>query len=42
MVRGAFGDLEILELIPHDAMIEEGSDHKGLSALIDLVARKPA
>ncbi len=42
MLRGAFGDLEIRELAVYDAVIEEGSAHKGLSALIDMVARKPA
>jgi hypothetical protein len=41
MLREAFFDLEILELKQYDAGIEEGSGHKGMSALIDLVARKP-
>ena len=41
MLRDAFFDLEILELKQYDAIIEEGSAHKGMSALIDLVARKP-
>jgi SAM-dependent methyltransferase len=41
MLREAFGDFEILRLDSYDAVIEEGSAHKGLSALIDLVARKP-
>lgn len=41
MLREAFSDLEILELSQYDAVIEEGSGHKGLSALIDLIARKP-
>jgi len=40
MLREAFSDLEILELNQYDAIIEEGSGHKGMSALIDLVARK--
>jgi cyclopropane fatty-acyl-phospholipid synthase-like methyltransferase len=40
LLREAFGDLELLELVSYDAVIEEGSAHKGLSALIDLVARK--
>jgi cyclopropane fatty-acyl-phospholipid synthase-like methyltransferase len=41
MLREAFSDLEILELNEYDAVIEEGTAHKGMSALIDLVARKP-
>ena len=41
MLREAFFDLEILELKQYDAVIEEGAGHKGMSALIDLVARKP-
>lgn len=36
----AFGDLEILDLREYDAMVEEGAGHSGMSALIDLVARK--
>jgi SAM-dependent methyltransferase len=42
LLRGAFADLEILELAAYDAVIEEGERHRGMSALIDLVARKPA
>ena len=41
MLRAAFGDFEILELRSYDAAIEEGAGHSGMSALIDLVARKP-
>ncbi|MDO9622951.1 MAG: class I SAM-dependent methyltransferase [Pseudomonas sp.] len=37
----AFADLEILHLAEYDAHIEEGSGHSGMSALIDLRARKP-
>ncbi|MEZ5937736.1 MAG: class I SAM-dependent methyltransferase [Hyphomonadaceae bacterium] len=40
MLREAFGDMEILELNAYDAVIEEGEGHSGMSALIDLVARK--
>lgn len=40
MLRTAFSDMEILQLREHDSHIEEGSGHKGMSALIDLVARK--
>jgi cyclopropane fatty-acyl-phospholipid synthase-like methyltransferase len=41
MLREAFSDFEIVELNEYDAVIEEGTAHKGMSALIDLVARKP-
>ncbi|HZD26124.1 MAG TPA: class I SAM-dependent methyltransferase [Alphaproteobacteria bacterium] len=41
LLREAFGDLDILHLESHDSEIVEGTGHAGLSALIDLVARKP-
>jgi len=41
MLRESFSDFEILDLVAYDAVIEEGSAHKGMSALIDLIARKP-
>lgn len=41
MLRSAFADLEILELRAYDAPIHEGEGHEGMSALIDLVARRP-
>lgn len=41
LLRDAFAELEILQLAEYDAPIEEGSAHRGMSALIDLVARKP-
>lgn len=37
----AFGDFDIPHLEEHDTAIHEGSGHDGLSALIDLVARRP-
>ena len=40
LLREAFGALEILHLEAHDTAIEEGVGHKGMSALIDLVARQ--
>lgn len=40
MLRTAFGDMDILQLNEHDAVIHEGAGHDGMSALIDLVARK--
>jgi cyclopropane fatty-acyl-phospholipid synthase-like methyltransferase len=37
-----FADMEILHLREHDDVIREGSGHRGMSALIDLVVRKAA
>lgn len=42
LLREAFADLEILHLVEHDDVLDEGPRHRGMSALIDLVARKPA
>lgn len=42
MLREAFTDWEIEHLSSYDAEISEGTGHAGISALIDLVARKPA
>jgi cyclopropane fatty-acyl-phospholipid synthase-like methyltransferase len=41
LLRKEFADMEILHLCEHDDIIREGSGHSGMSALIDLVARKP-
>lgn len=41
LLREAFAGMEILHLHSHDEDIREGSAHVGMSALIDLVARKP-
>lgn len=40
LLEGAFGDFAALEIREHDSVIEEGSHHVGMSALIDLVGRK--
>ena len=40
MLREAFADMDILHLSEHDDVIREGEGHSGMSALIDLVARK--
>jgi len=40
MLREAFADMDIQYLSEHDDIIHEGAGHSGLSALIDLVARK--
>ena len=41
LLRERFGDWDILHFSEHDEHISEGSHHHGMSALIDLVARKP-
>jgi cyclopropane fatty-acyl-phospholipid synthase-like methyltransferase len=41
MLRSAFADMEVVHLREHDDIIREGAGHSGMSALIDLVARKP-
>ena len=40
MLRASFADMELLELSTYDEAIHEGRGHAGMSALIDLVARK--
>ncbi len=40
MLRELCADMEILHLAEHDSVIREGTGHSGMSALIDLVARK--
>lgn len=40
LLKNAFGDMEIIQLVEHDEEINEGLGHKGMSALIDIVARK--
>jgi SAM-dependent methyltransferase len=42
LLREWFGDWNILHLAEHESVISEGSHHHGMSALIDLVAKKPA
>lgn len=42
MLREAFAALDLLELRQYEAQLAEGTQHAGRSALIDLVARKPA
>ncbi|GAA5078652.1 class I SAM-dependent methyltransferase [Roseibacterium beibuensis] len=41
-LAAAFDGWEILRLADYDAEIEEGIGHAGRSALVDLIARKPA
>lgn len=40
LLRESFSDMEILHLREHDDIIEEGVGHSGMSALIELAARK--
>ena len=41
MLRELLAGWEILQLCEHDEHISEGAHHHGMSALIDVVARKP-
>lgn len=41
MLRTAFAALDIIELLEYDGELAEGTQHRGRSALIGLVARKP-
>ncbi len=40
LLRQDFASLQILHLASHDEVVDEGPGHSGMSALIDLVARK--
>ncbi|WP_041801617.1 SAM-dependent methyltransferase [Rhodopseudomonas palustris] len=41
ILEQAFGDFDRLCISEHDSVINEGAGHHGLSALIDLIGRKP-
>jgi len=41
-LREAFADLEIVHLEEYEDVLDEGLGHKGQSALVGLIARKPA
>ena len=41
LLRDAFAGRALLHLSEHDETLDEGHGHRGLSALIDLVARQP-
>ena len=41
LLKASFQALEIVELRSYEAVIEEGAQHHGLSALIGMVGRKP-
>ena len=40
LLQDSFADMEILRLAGYDREVDEGKGHSGMSALIDLVARK--
>jgi cyclopropane fatty-acyl-phospholipid synthase-like methyltransferase len=40
LLQAAFGDFTELEIREYDAVLDEGTRHAGLSALVDLVGRK--
>lgn len=42
LLEEAFSDFDILQLTEYDSELHEGQGHLGMSALIDLVARKPS
>jgi cyclopropane fatty-acyl-phospholipid synthase-like methyltransferase len=41
ILRTAFDGFDLLHLEEHDSMVDEGSGHSGMSALIDMIARRP-
>lgn len=41
ILEAAFGDFHDFAITSHDAEVDEGHGHKGLSALIDVSGRKP-
>ncbi|MDB5955023.1 class I SAM-dependent methyltransferase [Ramlibacter sp.] len=42
LLREAFAELEVIELREYEATLDEGTGHRGHSALIGMIARKPA
>ena len=42
LLREAFADFQIIELHSYEREIDEGEGHSGMSALVDLIARKPS
>ena len=40
LLRASFADMEIVHLAEHEEFIAEGTKHYGMSALIDMVAKK--
>jgi hypothetical protein len=42
LLRAAFADWELIRIEAYERELDEGEGHKGRSAIIDLVARRPA
>ena len=42
LLSDAFSDFEMLHLEEHDSVVDEGEGHSGISALIDMIARRPS
>jgi SAM-dependent methyltransferase len=42
LLRSAFGDWELLRVAAYERELDEGEGHRGRSAVIDLIARRPA
>ena len=42
LLRAAFGDWELLRIEAYERELDEGEGHQGRSAIIDLIARRPA
>jgi SAM-dependent methyltransferase len=40
LLRESFGAMEILHLAEHEDEVDEGNAHRGMSALVDMVARR--
>ncbi|MFW8566568.1 SAM-dependent methyltransferase [Orrella sp. 11846] len=40
LLETAFSDMDILMLEEYDAVLDEGEGHRGMSSLVDLIARK--
>ncbi len=41
LLRGAFAEWELLRVAAYECELDEGEGHKGRSAIIDLIARRP-
>ena len=41
LLEAAFGDFPDLSIVAHDPVLDEGEGHRGPSAVIDLVGRRP-
>jgi SAM-dependent methyltransferase len=41
LLKSSFKELETVELRSYDAMLEEGDGHRGMSALVGMIGKKP-